>query len=100
MINSGLILLEEISRKEQVLLNLLISLSAGSWANRPHLGAVMSWGILGKEAAPRPGASISSADLACEARLLFPARVRPGVCGRRGAPTDGRLKPSAGELAF
>lgn len=88
MITPEFTLFEEISRKEQVLLNSLISVLAGSSSGlAPHPGAVMFSEDLGS---PGPGATVSCADLAGKVRPLFPAGLRgPGVrstAGGRGAP--------------
>lgn len=58
MITPEFTLLEEISSKEQVLLNLLISILAGSSSGlTPHLGAVMFSEDLGNRGFPRPWAN-------------------------------------------
>lgn len=95
MITPEFTLFEEISSKEQVLLNVLISVLAGSLAGlTPHLGAVMFWEDLRTEASPGPGATVSCADLATKVRPLFPAGVRdPGVRTVRCRPRVGRAAP-------
>lgn len=72
--NSEFTLFEEISRKEQVLLNLLISALAGSWPASPRPGTVMFSEDLGKEGFLR---------LQPPCPVLTPL-VRSGLCSWRG----------------